>query len=216
MNRKRFGIAIGLLAMFVLWTIAVCTIDVRSIGPRNSSVGLAAINCFVHTLTGAHLALYNITDWLGLIPIGVCLGFGALGFTQWVKRKSICKVDGSILALGGLYVVTVGMYVLFENLVVNYRPVLIEGILEASYPSSTTMLTICVMPTAAMQFNARIKNTALRRWIVAAITVFTAFMVIARILSGVHWITDIIGGALLSASLVLLYGSCHLCWLKSE
>ena len=96
-------------------------------------------------------------------------------------------------------------YVFFEVFVVNYRPVLIGGILEASYPSSTTMLVMCVMPTAIMQFNARIKNNILKRFVASAITAFVVFMVIGRLLSGVHWFTDIIGGALLSAGLVLMY-----------
>ena len=97
------------------------------------------------------------------------------------------------------------VYALFEMLVVNYRPVLIGGILEASYPSSTTTLVMCVMPTAIMQFNARIKNNVLKRFVASAIIAFIVFMVIGRLVSGVHWFTDIIGGALLSTGLVLMY-----------
>ena len=69
------------------------------------------------------------------------------------------------------------------------------------------MLVMCVMPTAAMQLNVRIKNTVLRRCAIITIIAFTAFMVIGRLISGVHWITDIIGGALLSAGLVMIYYS---------
>ena len=115
------------------------------------------------------------------------------------------KVDYSILVLGGFYIVVMAAYVLFEVLVINYRPVLINGYLEASYPSSTTVLVMCVMPTAIMQFNARIKNDVPKRCLAYAITAFIVFMVIGRLISGVHWFTDIIGGALLSAGLVLLY-----------
>ena len=102
-----------LLAAFVLWTGAICFVDVRMIGPQGSSVGFAGINGFVHTLTGVHVGLYNITDWLGLVPIFVCLGFAILGLAQWIKRKSIRKVDRSILVLGGFYVITIGAYLLF-------------------------------------------------------------------------------------------------------
>ena len=98
-------------------------------------------------------------------------------------------------------------YVLFEVFVINYRPVLINGCLEASYPSSTTMLALCVMPTTLMQLNPRIKSQTLKRWVGFGITAFILFMVIGRLLSGVHWFTDIIGGALLSAGLVMLYYS---------
>ena len=203
--RKSFIASMCLLVAFVLLTVALCFVDVREIGPQGSSVGFSGINGFVHTLTGVHFSLYNITDWLGLVPIFVCMGFGILGVVQWIKRKSICKVDYDILVLGGFYVVTIVAYLLFEIVVINYRPVLIGGILESSYPSSTTMLVMCVMPTAVMQFNSRIKSKALRNIVAATIIVFVAFMVIGRLVSGVHWFTDIVGGVLLSAGLVMMY-----------
>ena len=206
-NRKLFWVGVGLLAVFVLWTILVCFVDVRAIGPEGSSVGFAALNGFVHELTGVNWFLYNITDWLGIVPIAVALGFAILGLVQLIKRKSLWKVDHSILALGVFYIVVMAAYIFFEVVVINYRPTLIDGYLEASYPSSTTMLIMCVMPTTAMQLNVRIKNTVLRRCAVITIVAFTAFMVIGRLISGVHWITDIIGGALLSAGLVMLYSA---------
>ena len=194
-----------LLTAFVLWTVAICFVDVRAIGPQGSSVGFAGINGFVHNLTGVHWGLYNITDWLGLVPIFVCMGFGILGLVQWIKRKSIRKVDYDIFVLGGFYMVTIAAYLFFESVVINYRPELINGYLEASYPSSTTLLVMCVMPTAVMQFNSRIKNKVLRNIVAATLVAFIAFMVIGRLLSGVHWLTDIVGGALLSTGLVLMY-----------
>lgn len=206
-NRKGLIVGIGLLVAFVLWTVAVKFIDVQPIGPEGSVVGFATVNRFVHELTGANMSLYNITDWLGLVPLGFVMGFGTLGLVQWIKRKHILKVDYSILVLGGFYIVVMAVYVLFEILALNYRPVLINGILEASYPSSTTMLVMCVMPTAIMQFNERIRNSVLRRSVTVIITAFIIFMVIGRLVSGVHWFTDIVGGALLSAGLVVLYYS---------
>ena len=205
--RNSLVASISLLAAFMLWTVAICFVDVSAIGPQGTSVGFAGINGFVHNLTGVHLGLYNITDWFGLVPIFVCMGFGILGLVQWVKRKSICKVDHDILVLGGFYIVTIAAYLFFENVVINYRPVLIGGYLEASYPSSTTLLVMCVMPTAIMQLGSRIRNKALRNIVVVSIVAFIAFMVVGRLISGVHWFTDIVGGALLSAGLVMLYYS---------
>ena len=204
-NKKTLVWGAGLLAIFVLWTVLVCLVDVQAVGPEGSSVGFATLNSFVHDLTGVNFSLYIITDWLGLVPFGVAFGFAILGLVQWIKRKSFFKVDRSILALGGFYTVVMSVYVLFEMVVINYRPTLIDGYLEVSYPSSTTMLVMCVMPTAMMQLRARIKNDVLRRCVMVTIAVFTAFMVIGRIVSGVHWITDIIGGAILSTGLVMLY-----------
>ena len=206
-NRRLFWVGVGLLAAFVLWTVFVCLIDVREIGPRESSVGFATLNGYVHNLTGVNMSLYVVTDWLGIVPIGVAFGFAVLGLVQWIKRKSLLKVDRSILALGGFYIVVMAVYILFEIVVINYRPTLIGGNLEASYPSSTTMLVMCVMPTAMMQLRTRIKNKAFSRCVMVAITAFIVFMVIGRLVSGVHWITDIIGGALLSTAIVLMYYS---------
>ena len=206
-NKKRLVLGAGLIVVFVLWTVLVCFVDVRTIGPEGSSVGFATLNGFVHELTGVNWLLYTVTDWLGLVPIAVALGFAILGLVQLIKRKSLWKVDHSILALGVFYIVVMAAYVFFEMVVINYRPTLIDGYLEASYPSSTTMLVMCVMPTAAMQLNVRIKNTVLRRCAVITIVAFTAFMVIGRLVSGVHWITDIIGGALFSIGIVTTYFS---------
>lgn len=204
-KRKSLLTAICFLAGFILWTVAIQLIDVRAIGPHESSVGFARINQFVHKLTGVNFTLYTITDWLGLVPIAFCMGFGLLGLVQWIKRKKLCRVDCSILVLGGFYAVVMAFYVLFEFVVINYRPVLINGVLEASYPSSTTMLVLCVMPTAIMQLKNRIKNEKAKKFVTVTIVIFIAFMVIGRLVSGVHWVTDIIGGALLSIGLVTLY-----------
>lgn len=203
--KKQFVTAAALLAAFILWTFLVCYVDVQPIGPRDSLVGLAKLNQFVHNLTGLHFALYNITDWLGLVPVAVCLGFGILGLGQLIRRKSLGKVDFDILALGVFYILTIGAYLFFEKFVVNYRPVLIDGYLEVSYPSSTTLLVLCVMPTAIMQFQTRIQRSLLRKAVCIAATAFIAFMVIGRLLSGVHWFSDIVGGLLLSSGLVTLY-----------
>lgn len=206
-NQKSFWIAVCLLAVFVLWTLLVACVDVREIGPDGSAVGFATLNSAVRELMGVNMRLYTATDWLGLVPIATALGFAVLGLVQWVTRKRFLSVDHSILALGVFYVVVIAVYVFFELVVINYRPVLISGYAEASYPSSTTVLASCVMPTAAIQLNARIKIRRLRRCVTMIIAAFVAFMVIGRFLSGVHWITDIIGGLLLSAGLVMLYSA---------
>ena len=206
-NRRNFCIAICILAAFVLWTAAIRFFDVEAIGPQGSSVGFATINRLVHNLTGVHMSLYTVTDWLGLVPLVFVIGFALLGLVQWVKRKHLLKVDYNILVLGGFYIIVMAVYVLFETFVVNYRPVLINGRLEASYPSSTTMLVMCVMPTAMTQLRERIKSPLITRCVTLVTVVFIAFMLIGRLISGVHWITDIIGGALFSSGLVLMYYS---------
>jgi len=203
--KKKWLCSMGGLAAFAVWTTAVRFVNVQPIGPGGSLVGFAGMNLFVHQLIGVHMLLYIITDWLGLIPIGICMGFGVLGLAQWIHRKELWKVDRSLLVLGGFYVAVIAVYAFFETFVINYRPVLIEGILEASYPSSTTMLVLCVVPTAMMQLKDRIRNRMLKRSVLFLLASFIAFMVVGRLISGVHWFTDIVGGVLLSSGLVMTY-----------
>ena len=204
-SKRSLCFATCMLGTFFLWTLAIRFIDVQTIGPQESAVGFATLNQLFHDFTGIHIDLYTITDWLSLVPLGLGLGFASLGLIQWFKRKHFVKVDYSILVLGVFYILVILVYALFEMFVINYRPVLINGYLEASYPSSTTMLVMCVMLTSIMQFHARIKNVVLKRCVTSAITAYIIFMVIGRLISGVHWLTDIIGGVLLSVGLVLIY-----------
>lgn len=206
-NQKNLCVTGGLFLLFILWTIVIHFVDVQKVGPKESSVGVATFNVFFHNLTGVHMIIYNITDWLGVVPFLIVLGFAILGTVQLIQRKSLFKVDYDILVLGGFYVLVMIAYTLFEIFAINYRPILIDGCLEASYPSSTTLLVICVIPTAIMQFYKRIQNKNMRNLVIIVLSVFMAFMVIGRLVAGVHWFTDIIGGALLSSSLVMLYYS---------
>ena len=200
--QNNFIVAAGLLALFILYTVAIMFVDVQPIGPQGSSVGFAEVNQYFHTLFGVNMLLYSITDWLSITVYAVMFGFAMVGLVQLIKRKSLFRVDSSILVLGGFYVL-----VFLAYLFLNYRPVLIEGVLEASYPSSTTMLMMCIMPTAIMQFHHLISSKRLRNIVNAFCGIYASFMVIGRVLSGVHWFTDIVGGILLSATLVMLYYS---------
>lgn len=204
-NKRYLFFSLWMLTAFLCWTAAAMLFDVQPVGPRGSYVGFAAVNQFVHRQTGVHMFWYEITDYLSIVPLGIAAGFALTGLKQLICRKHLAKVDRSILILGGFYMVVLAVYVLFELLVVNYRPVLIDNILEPSYPSSTTVLVLCVMLTAGLQFDARVQNQTFKRWIGRAITVFNIFMVGGRLFSGVHWFSDIIGGVLLSIGLVWLY-----------
>ena len=194
-----------LLVAFVIWTVLAQVVDVQPVGPDGTEVGFATFNICFHKLTGVHLALYTITDWLGLVPIGVCMIFGVLGLFQWLKRRRMLKVDYDILLLGIYYVLVIFCYLVFEMVPMNYRPVLIGGRLEASYPSSTTLLVLSVMPTLKFQSERRLGNVRIKRWLAMFAGGFSALMVLGRLLSGVHWFTDIVGSVILSAGLFYIY-----------
>lgn len=194
-----------LILAFILWTVLIQTVDVRPVGVNGTNIGFATVNTWFHLLTGVHMGLYTVTDWLGLVPIAVCIGFGLLGLVQWVRRRSIAKVDRDILLLGGYYILVILGYLIFEMIPINYRPILINGTMEASYPSSTTLLVLSVMPTLLFQVNRRAKGQTVRRLTAAFVVLFSAFMVIGRLVAGVHWLTDIVGSVLLSVGLYCLY-----------
>lgn len=215
-KKRRYGHGVGLLAAFVLWTALACLVDMRPVGPEGSVVGFSRLNVIVHQWTGVNMSLYSLTDYLSVVPAAVVLASALLGLVQWIKRKSICRVDGSLLLLGGYYVIVMALYIFFEVVVINYRPVLIDGVLEASYPSSTTMLVMCVMPVGLLRLRARIGNPCLKAAVTALVVAFTAFMVLGRLISGVHWLSDIVGGALLSAGLVMIYYAASYDMLRKE
>ena len=206
-DKRNLLTGIGFIASFALWTVLIQCVDVQAVGQNGTKVGFADFNVWFHQLTGVHMTLYTITDWLGLIPIFICLWFGVLGLLQLIKRRSLLKVDPDILLLGVYYVLVIACYLIFEMIPVGYRPVLIEGRLEASYPSSTTLLVLSVMPTLWFQANRRVSNVMRRKAVAVFAVIFSAFMVIGRLISGVHWATDIIGSVLLSAGLYMLYRS---------
>ena len=210
-KNKLWIISLGLLVIFAIYTLLIKVVDVQPIGPNDpvtglaSSVGFASLNGWFRDLVGARMFLYEITDWGSLITIPIGVIFLVIGVIQLIKRKNLFQVDANILALGCLYVITFLAYIFFEFVVMNYRPILIEGVLEASYPSSTIILAVVLLVSALDQIYIYIKNDKVRTSLFTSIGIITIFFVAGRTLSGVHWLTDIIGGLLLSAFLLSAY-----------
>lgn len=206
-NLRNFSVTAVLFLLFIALTIAVLTIDMQPIGPESSIVGLADLNKSLHDAIGVNHYWYNITEWTGLIAITVACGFSLLGLAQLIARKSIKKIDSDIFALGSFYLLVAICYALFEIWIVNYRPVMMDGTLEASFPSSHAMVVLCIMTTAIMQFQTRIKNRLLKTAVIYISALIIVMTIIGRLVSGVHWFTDIMGGVLLGFSLTMLYYS---------
>lgn len=205
MKNKTLLKGIILLSAFGIWTVLILTVDVKAQGVNGTDVGFAAINTWFHHLTGSHMSIYVITDWLGLVPVAVCLSFAVVGLIQWIRRKGLTKVDFDIIVLGIYYVIVIGEYLFFEMIPVNFRPILINGIMEASYPSSTTLLVLSVMPTLSFQISRRVDVFTIKRGARIAAGLFSVLMVAGRLFCGVHWLTDIVGAALLSAGNFYIY-----------
>ncbi len=208
MKRKskiRFISGLIFITLFIMWTLAVVSVDVKPVGVNETSVGFATLNLWFHNLTKVNMTLYNITDWAGLVPVFICMVFGMLGLFQLIKRRSLLKVDFDIIVLGVYYVIVILGYLVFEMIPINYRPILINGFMEASYPSSTTLLVLSVMPTVVFLCNKRLQSQKTKKLIELITVVFSLFMVVGRLASGVHWLTDIIGSCFLSAGLFYIY-----------
>ena len=203
--KKNLRVGAALLTAFIVWTVLIQTVDVQPVGQNGTNIGFAAINVSFFRLTGVHMAIYTVTDWLGLVPILICAVFGGIGFVQLVKRGSLFRVDVDLILLGVYYITVIIGYLVFEMIPINYRPIPIDGFMEASYPSSTTLLVLSVMPTLSFQANRRVNNRVVRTAINIFSVLFSLFMVIGRTVAGVHWLTDIIGSVLLSAGLFLIY-----------
>ena len=215
-EKKSLLIGSIFLAMFAVWTVLILTVDVQPLGQNGTSIGFAAFNCWFHHFTGVNMAIYTITDWMGLVPVVICLIFAGIGLVQLMKRRSFFRVDADIMILGVYFVIVFLAYAIFEIIPINYRPILIEGRMEASYPSSTTLLVLSVMSALIEQIQRRLSDITAKRIIKIAAIAFSAFMVIGRWVSGVHWFTDIVGGVLLSAGLFMLYKTAVMLALKEK
>ena len=197
----------------VILIILLRFVDVAPIGPDGTDIGLSHINQFFFNLSGVNLLWYNITDWLGIIAILTAFLFATAGLIQLIKRKSFLKVDREILSLGALYLIVIGLYVLFEKAVVNCRPIIMPGCTqpEASFPSSHTMLVCVIMGSAVMLIGKYVKNRLLCVLLKAFCILTIGITVIGRLISGVHWFTDILGGILISVSLLSLFSAIGIC-----
>ncbi len=209
-SKKYLSIAGAFILLFAVLTVAVKLIDVKQIGPLGSSVGFAVLNGKISEIFKLNETWYGITDILGKLAILVAAFFAVMGVYQLIKRKSIARVDKDLLLLACAYIASAVAYVFFEVCIINYRPVILEGdLLEASFPSSHTVLVICLIGTALHQFAHRIKDARLKNILVAACSVIILVMIVGRLVSGVHWFTDILGGILLGCAIVFAYAGLY-------
>ena len=206
-NKKRNFLISGILLLIAItFTILVKVVDVKQIGVNNSSIGFATLNQFIFETTGVNMIWYHITDWLGLIPVFMAIVYAFIGLIQLIKRRSIFKVDKEIILLGLYYIIVIALYVFFEKVIINYRPILMNGFLEASYPSSHTLMTICICGSSIL-INKKLFNNKITKVINYLSIIIITITVVGRLISGVHWFTDIIGGILISSGLLMTFYS---------
>lgn len=192
---------------FVIFSLLIRVFDVQPAGPQGSKIGLAGLNTAVHQFFGEHIFWYELTQIFGYLALAVAAVFAVTGLVQLIKRHSLVKVDKKLLMLGIVYIVLIALYVLFEKIPFNYRPVILdpEQGLEPSYPSTHTLLILTIFGTAFSIVKDYIKNQKLLVIVKLFCLIIIALTIIGRLVCGVHWFTDIIGGVLLSIFLISLY-----------
>lgn len=203
-NKKNIIIAGSLTLASIIYTLLVKFVDVKAIGPNGSEVGFAWLNKIFHNLLGEHMVIYKISEVLGYVVMLLVVIYGCIGLYQLIKRKSLLKVDKEIIKLGVFYVLMLVVYVLFEKIEINYRPVLMDGVLEASYPSSHTILALCICFSSLITSKKYFNKLYVKKINLITI-ILTGLVLLLRTISGVHWISDIIGGIIISLTLVSYY-----------
>ena len=218
--KKKFITAAVCFGLFLLLILLVKVVDVADVeAVPGTRIGLSKLNMAIHEQFGEHLGWYKVTNVLGYLAILIALCFAAIGGLQLIYRRSILKVDKEILLLGCLYIVTVVFYVFFEKVIVNYRPMLLPGGEgpEASFPSSHTMLSCVILGSGLLMVKKYAKkNKTVQLVLTVVFAVMLALIVAGRLLSGVQWFTDILGGVLLSAALLNAYEGCLKLWKKKK
>ena len=203
-NKRNLILSLILTVVTAIYTFLVKNVDVAAIGPRNSSVGFSKLNYWFMKLIDYNMAIYKFTEIVGLIVLLIVVIYAIIGLLQLIKRKSIFKVDREIISLGILFVLMFVMYVFFEKFIINYRPVLIDNELEASFPSSHTVLAICTCISSLIVSKKYVPKKYLN--MSTAITILLLIFVFAgRTISGVHWLSDIIGGVIISTTLLMYF-----------
>ena len=196
-----------LLVFTIVFSLLVCFVDRAAIGPKGTTVGFSHINGFFREIFKFSNPLYVITNIFGYLAILVCLFFGFIGRMQLFKGRSLKKVDRNVIALGVLYIVVILLYVIFEKAEINFRPVIMPGETdpEASFPSSHTMLALVVFCSAPSVLRKYVKDKQLRKIINIVLYVLAGLTVVGRMISGVHWITDIFASIFISATLLYAF-----------
>ena len=206
--------------LFLALIVLLCLADRQPVAAGDTVVGLATVNAWFAIaaagLSGGGIMdgstalspqLYQLTEYLGYFSLLVAACFALLGFVQLLRRRSLKKVDRQLLAMGGLFIVLAVLYVFFEKVIINYRPIVLPGESgpEASFPSSHTMLTVTILGSVCIVLRTYVKNDGLRVLLRVVCVLLILAMVCGRLLCGCHWLTDILGGVLVSCAMLALF-----------
>ncbi len=207
--KKNWKLPVGalLLVLFLVLIVLLKTVDVALDAETGKEIGLSSLNFAVRDAIGVHLRFYDVTEYFGYLAIALAAGFAIWAAVRFfASRFSLRKMGFDFVVLACLYAAVILFYLLFEIAVINFRPLLLDGTTpEASFPSSHTMLSIAVFVSAARILYRRFALRVSPVLFSLPFYLLAAFVTVARLLSGVHWLTDIVGGVLLASALLFLF-----------
>lgn len=206
-NILNFSITAGLFLVFAIFTILVKFVDTSVVATTGTQIGLSSINKPLFDFFGANETWGTISTLLFVIAGVVVLTLATIAVVEMIKSKSLFKINHKLLLVALLYVLTAIFYVIFEFVIINYRPLLDEGLIKASYPSSHTLLICVVCLSACLIVPDYIKSNPLKITITTILCLISVLAPITRLLAGMHWFTDVVASIILSLALVMLYYS---------
>ncbi len=200
------------LALFLL-LIILLSIDRATITFAGKEVGLSHLN---------NLVSYKFDDTLDKVSdvlfyfsfSGVILGV-VLGIMQLVKNKSLFAVDTKILFFGIFVILAIIFWLVFDKgLKINYRPI---DPTEGSFPSTHVFMTTFFMLAAHNLLCSLFKgNNIVKYGSLAVAIIFIVLVTIFRVSSGMHYITDVIGGLFIGLSFYFLAFGLGKAFVKQE
>ena len=207
MKKKVFIQFLAVALIAVVFTVLVKTVDLGFVSNTDSAIGFASINLSFNSKFGFNPLLYKVSEYLGYSVFVIVAFFALLGIRDLVKNKSLLKVDSDLYALAITYIFTLVVYFVFDKLlVINLRPLIMSGemVAEPSFPSSHTLLAVVVCGTAIAECG-KVKKSGLRIILTLILSLLMAATVLTRLFSGVHWVTDIVGGVLWGEALMMVF-----------
>ncbi|MBE5829388.1 MAG: phosphatase PAP2 family protein [Butyrivibrio sp.] len=206
-TKRDFKRPLVMLVVTILFSVLTFVVDRKPIGYDGTTVGFSSINGLFAGSFGYNPVMDTLSDIAMYLSFLVVAAFAFIGVMQLIRGKSLSKVDKVIIGLGILYVVVAVLYVAFDKIPINYRPILQPGEteLETSFPSTHTLVICTVLGSGIVAAKRLFKNEMTVRVLKIAFIAIMAIGVCARLFAGVHWLTDIVAGLLFSVTLVSLY-----------
>ena len=143
------------------------------------------------------------TDIILIASIASLAVFAIFGLCQWIKRKSIKKVDKELIFMLIPLILMAIVYFVFDKFLIwNTRP---DGSGEPSFPSTHVMVVATIFLLIALVLPRYIKSKAACALLDLMMLIFIVLTCVGRVLANKHWTSDVIGALVFSLVFALIY-----------